>query len=192
VGSEPQCRPGRDEDVGAVVELLSEAAQLVRDREGRLGWPFPFPVEEVRAAAARGELRVLESDGRVVASYFLVWEDPRFWGPQPPIAGYLHKLAVRADQRGRGLGAAALDRAAAEVAAAGRSFLRLDCLASQERLVGFYRRAGFESVREIDLGPATDRRRFLLMERSVGRSEPARSSGVDPKRSGRVGAGGER
>ena len=187
MGSDPQGRPGRDEDVGAVVELLTEAAQLVRAREGRLGWPIPFPVEEVQAAAARGELRVLESDARVVASYFLVWEDPRFWGPQPPIAGYLHKLAVRADQRGRGLGAAALDRASAEVAVAGRSFLRLDCLASQGRLVEFYRREGFEPVGEIDLGAATDRRHFLLMERSVGHRDSARASGVDPKSVGRVG-----
>ena len=190
--SEPRVRPGASGDVGAVAELLSEAAEYVRLREGRAGWPIPFPAEEVRAAAARGELRVLESGGRIVASYFLLWDDPRFWGRQPPVAGYLHKLAVRAADRGRGVGAAALDGAATEVARAGRWFLRLDCLASGERLVAFYRGAGFEAVDEVELGPASDRRRYLLMERPVGAGPAVPSSGVDPKNAGPLARGAKR
>ena len=56
----------------------------------------------------------------------------------------MHKLAVRRDRAGRGIGAAVVEWANAEAAEAGREFLRLDCLCDNPRIRDYYEDLGFE------------------------------------------------
>ena len=121
-------------DVAAVATLLDEATVWVGQR-GYEHWPLPFPWEEIAAAIDRGEVYVVESeDGDGVATVSMLPDDPEYWGDQPPDAFYVHKLAVRRDQAGRGIGAAIVEWANAEAAEAGREFLRLDCLGRRRDL----------------------------------------------------------
>src|SRR6266516_7501926 len=69
---------------------------------------------------------------------------PIYWGDRPPDAFYVHKLAVRRDRAGRGIGAAIVEWANAEAAEAGREFLRLDCLGDNAGIRGYYEELGFE------------------------------------------------
>jgi protein-tyrosine phosphatase len=87
----------------------------------------------------------------VVATVALSWSDPMFWGPRPPDAGYVHRVAVSSAFTALGLGSRILDWAAGRVVDQGRSWLRLDCAADNTSLRAYYEARGFRCVDEIDI-----------------------------------------
>jgi len=146
-----------------VAGLLDEATVWVNDL-GFSQWPLPFPRDQLAGAIERGEVYVVESeDGEAVATVSMLPDDPLYWGDQPPDAYYVHKLAVRRDQAGRGIGAAVVEWANAEAAEAGREFLRLDCLGDNPGIRDYYEDLGFEHRGDVLL----DGRTISLYERSV-------------------------
>ncbi len=146
-----------------VAGLLDEATVWVNDL-GFSQWPLPFPRDQLAGAIERGEVYVVESeDGEAVATVSMLPDDPLYWGDQPPDAYYVHKLAVRRDQAGRGIGAAVVEWANAEAAEAGREFLRLDCLGDNPGIRDYYEDLGFEHRGDVVL----DGRTISLYERSV-------------------------
>ena len=156
-------RRAQHDDADTVASLLDEATIWV----GELGftqWPFPFPRQELAAAIDRGEVYVVEAEnGDAVATVTILADDPQYWGDQPPDAYYVHKLAVRRDQAGRGVGAAVVEWANAEAAEAGREFLRLDCLGDNPGIRDYYEGLGFEHRGDLVL----DGRNMSLYERAV-------------------------
>jgi len=146
-----------------VAGLLDEATVWVNDL-GFSQWPLPFPRDQLAGAIERGEVYVVESeDGEAVATVSMLPDDPLYWGDQPPDAFYVHKLAVRRDQAGRGIGAAIVEWANAEAAEAGREFLRLDCLADNPGIRDYYEDLGFEHRGDLVL----DGQKMSLYERPV-------------------------
>jgi ribosomal protein S18 acetylase RimI-like enzyme len=143
------------EDVELVGRILDEAEE----------WPRPFPREELAERTERDELFVVDLDGEPAATFTLLWDDASFWGEQPPDAAYLHKLAVRRAFRGRGLGARIVEWAERRAAAAGRAYLRLDCLRDNVGIRGYYERLGFEHRGDVDHPRLT----AALYERAIHR-----------------------
>jgi ribosomal protein S18 acetylase RimI-like enzyme len=141
--SEPDVRRAAPQDLDTVVAILSEAARWLLGR-GIRQWPDPFPRDRAAALLERGEFYLARVDGEPAATFALLWSDPGFWGEQPPVAGYVHAIAVRRAYAGRGLGEQLLDWAEEQVAAAGREFLRLDCMSDNSVLREYYERLGFE------------------------------------------------
>jgi ribosomal protein S18 acetylase RimI-like enzyme len=129
--------------VAKVGELLDEATVWVGAR-GYEQWPLPFPRDELAGAVDRGEVYVAEIDGEAVATVTLLWDDPMYWGERPPDAAYVHKLAVSRACAGQRIGSAIVEWADATAAAAGREFLRLDCLRDNPGIRAYYERLGFE------------------------------------------------
>jgi ribosomal protein S18 acetylase RimI-like enzyme len=138
-------------DVDAIVDVLSEAARWLLAR-GIRQWPDPFPRDRVEALAERGDFYVGECEGQLVATIALLWDDPTFWGEQPPVAGYVHALAVRRAWAGRGIGERLLAWADEQIVRAGRELLRLDCVADNRDLRRYYERLGFEERGEAVAG----------------------------------------
>jgi ribosomal protein S18 acetylase RimI-like enzyme len=129
--------------VAAVATLLDEATVWVGER-GYEQWPLPFPRDELAAAIERGEVYLAELDGDAVATVTLLWDDPKYWGARPPDAAYVHKLAVSRAAAGRRIGQTLVEWADNTAAAAGREFLRLDCLRDNPGIRAYYERLGFE------------------------------------------------
>ena len=136
-------RCAHPEEAQVAAEILDEATAFVATL-GFPEWPTPFPVDELAANIERGELYLAELVGEIVGTFTLLWEDPTFWGKQPPVAVYVHKLAIRRRFAGRGLGAALVDWVGEQAAAAGRKFIRLDCLRADAGIRAYYERLGFE------------------------------------------------
>jgi ribosomal protein S18 acetylase RimI-like enzyme len=142
-----EVRQARSEDIDEIVATLTEAARWLLER-GIEQWPDPFPHDRVERLVGRGEFFVARLDGEPAGSLVLRWSDPSFWGERPEDAGYVHALAVRRAYAGQELGARLLEWAEARVAEAGREFLRLDCMAENAALRGYYERLGFEPCGE--------------------------------------------
>jgi ribosomal protein S18 acetylase RimI-like enzyme len=127
-------------ELGDVVAVLSEAAAWLNAR-GIEQWPDPYPADWVEPSIRRGETYLAHEGDDVVGTITLRWEDPVFWGEQPPVAGYVHGVAVRREFAGQG--PRLLEWADGQVAAAGRELLRLDCRTDNEKLRGYYEGHGF-------------------------------------------------
>lgn len=133
-------------EVDTIVEILEEAAQWLAGK-GIAQWQvggFIAVKDGIGLAVERGEYWLATIDGELAGVVKLQWDDKDFWGEQPPVAGYVHRLAVRRKYGGRGLGRRILRWAEDQVRAAGRPLIRLDCAAPVERLVEYYLAAGFE------------------------------------------------
>jgi GNAT superfamily N-acetyltransferase len=174
------------EDVDEIVGVLSEAAGWLLAR-GIRQWPDPFPRERVSALVARGDFYLASLEGETVATLALMWSDPTFWGERPPEAGYVHALAVRPAHAGQGVGASLLDWAGEQVAAAGREYLRLDCLAGNAKLRRYYERRGFELRGEV----AVDDFSSALYERRCSRTTTTGEAGTGADGEGDPGMAGD-
>jgi len=137
------------EEVEDVVAVLSEAAAWLCSR-GIEQWPHPFPAEWVEPSIERGETYLARVEGAVAGTITLRWEDPAFWGEQPPVAGYVHAIAVR--RAFAGLGPKLLEWAEEQVRGSGRGLVRLDCRTDNQRLRRYYEERGFVHRRDTSVG----------------------------------------
>ena len=144
--------PALPDDVGALLVLLREAARWLVARGIDQWRPEQFEREAILRHIAPGEIYVAERDGELAGTLALSLADPRVWGEQQPVAGYVHWLAVRRTDAGIGLGRALLDWAAGQVARSGRTLRRLDCMRDNPGLRAYYERAGFVHVGDRTFG----------------------------------------
>ena len=137
-------------DVDVVLDLLAEAAAWTAAR-GQPNWPARFSRRPIEANAQAGELFVAERAGEAVATMTLQWNDPYFWGDEGDDgrAGYVHRLVVRRDHAGGGLGVRLLGWADEQVQARGRSQLRLDAVSDNAPLRRYYEARGFRHERDV-------------------------------------------
>jgi GNAT superfamily N-acetyltransferase len=147
-----RARPG---EIELVLAVLADAAAWLQAR-GVEQWPDRFPTDWVMPAIEAGETWLAEHEGQIVGSLVVQWDDPLFWAGYPSDAGYLHRLAVRG--HGGGLGARLLLWAEAHATAEGKTYLRLDCVASNASLRAYYERAGYEYVGDVTVDEFTQAR----------------------------------
>ncbi|MDR7008988.1 bifunctional GNAT family N-acetyltransferase/NUDIX hydrolase [Paraburkholderia strydomiana] len=105
-----------------------------------------FSENWVRNNVSQEEVYVVELEGTPVATFSLVLDEDKHWGPQEPIAGYVHGLSVRKDFNGRGLGSFMLDWCGDKISALNRRFIRLDCAGHNAKLCAYYESLGFIRV----------------------------------------------
>ena len=131
-------------DAATLVALYDEAGGWLLAR-GLRQWPPGWYTAEMALASIRAghEVYLARRDSEPVGKLTLQWDDVEMWGEQPPDAGYVHGLCVSRAVAGLGLGAALLDWAGARIAACGRQWLRLDCMAANPALRAYYERLGF-------------------------------------------------
>jgi GNAT superfamily N-acetyltransferase len=139
-------------DAAAATAAIGELADVLVDCvEGGASVSFMLPFsradaaaffEKVIASVARGETVLLAAklDGRIVGTVQLGIDMP----PNQPHRGDIKKLLTHRSARGRGIGAALMERAEQEAQARGRTLLVLDTAGSEaERL---YVRSGWQRV----------------------------------------------
>jgi GNAT superfamily N-acetyltransferase len=133
----------RAEDADVLMDMFEEAARWLTGR-GIVQWePGSFDRRPLLGSIARGEVYVARLDGQIAATLTLQWEDRETWGDMPPDGAYVHGFVVRRAYGGQGLGRRMLEWAERQAAAAGRTFLRLDCVAGNPALNRYYQDAGF-------------------------------------------------
>lgn len=135
------------DDHGVVLDVLAQGASYALS-QGIDQWPERFPDEMILRGIERHEVHVGVIDGAVVATLTLAWSDPDVWEEDDGQAGYVHRLAVKTERRGVGLGRRLLHWAQVEMDRADRTFLRLDCLERNAQLRRWYESIGFVHLRD--------------------------------------------
>ncbi|MFD5233082.1 GNAT family N-acetyltransferase [Streptomyces qaidamensis] len=164
-------RPAAEADLAALVRLRDDAARWMPARGVTGQWrPGELDEDRFRRAMAHGEVWLAEAGGRLAGAWELWWEDEDAWGPQPPVAGYVHRLMVERTATAPGTGRLLLDAAERRVAEAGRTRVRLDCLAANAQLNAYYLDAGYRVVghKAGKPQPGGTPKSFTLMEKQLG------------------------
>ncbi|MFL9863578.1 GNAT family N-acetyltransferase [Paraburkholderia fungorum] len=105
-----------------------------------------FSERWVLSNVSQREVYVVEQDDTPAGTFSLDFDDDSHWGPQEPIAGYVHGLCVRNGFNGLGLGSFMLDWCANKVSGMNRRFVRLDCDVQNAKLCAYYESLGFTRV----------------------------------------------
>ncbi|MGW6918093.1 GNAT family N-acetyltransferase [Kitasatospora sp. NPDC054939] len=164
-------RRADDTDLAAVVLLRDDAARWMHARGVTDQWqPGELDEDHFRRTLANGEIWLAEAADRLIGAWELWWTDEDAWGPQPPTAGYVHRLMVDHRTAPPGTGRRLLRAAEHRVAGAGRPLVRLDCLAGNERLTAYYLGAGYRIVgrKEGKPQPNGAPKSFTLLEKPLG------------------------
>lgn len=146
-------RPALPDELELVEGLLSGASDWLASR-GIDQWQYPPHTDRIGQALLRGEVFLAFADGQPIATLQVdTAADPEFWMPEdkPEAALYVHRMAVRREAAGMGVGGMLLDWAAEQAAAAGKTCLRLDAWKDNPGLHHYYERAGFTLIRVVDL-----------------------------------------
>jgi ribosomal protein S18 acetylase RimI-like enzyme len=150
-----------------LIEIHEDAARWLWSRGIHQWEPGTFPRDRLMACIERGEVYVVRLDGEPVGMAIVQEADEYIWGTRPDDALYLHGLRVLRAYAGRGIGRSILRWAEEQVAAQGRMYMRLDCMADNTKLRAYYEDAGFRCV-----GEQTDKDepdwRASLYEKRVG------------------------
>jgi protein-tyrosine phosphatase len=135
-----------------------DASLLVRLRDTAALWQLARGIEQWQPGEKdeahfvhrmrEGEVWLAHAAGSPAGAFELWWDDPAAWGPRPPEAGYIHRLMTTPHTAPPGTGRRMLAHAESRIAATGRPYARLDCLASNPRLRGYYESAGYTVVGE--------------------------------------------
>ncbi|WP_163272900.1 GNAT family N-acetyltransferase [Chelativorans alearense] len=134
------------------MKLLKDAADWLHSRKINQ-WQFlreGGEDEEIRAGVLSGKT-YLARQGREIVGTFTLYSlqsewDAYIWGERSDDAVYLHRLAVVRDGRGQGIGGKLISWVQDECRNRGNAFLRLDCIARNERLNRYYLHQGFVSL----------------------------------------------
>lgn len=105
-----------------------------------------FSPQWVRNNVTRKDVYVVELDGTPVGTFSLDLADETHWGPQEPIAVYVHGISVGSGFNGRGLGSFMLEWCAEAASGLSRQRVRLDCAVHNAKLCAYYESLGFVRV----------------------------------------------
>lgn len=125
-------------EVRMVLEVLNEAADWLR-LKGIDQWQSRYFTQSVILEGIRKrEVYLARQENKVVGTITIQWSDPLFWGDTPMDAAYFHRLAIKREYAGKGLGHALVEWAEGTAKAAGKSYLRLNCTFENQRLRQYY------------------------------------------------------
>ena len=133
-------------DIPILSDVLREATQHKIRHEDHVWGPNGWTDEEIQDTLSESSVYIIRKYNEVVGSVSLQWEDERSWGAQPPIAGYMHRLAIKNGYHDQGLGEIIINWAATQVAQNGKDVLRLDCEEGNVGLCAYYEKLGFVKV----------------------------------------------
>lgn len=134
-------------EIPQVLDMLNKAASWLTACAIRQ-WPASFTAAMVEPGIRAGETWLARQGGELVGTVTLSWSDPA-WPEAVDDAGYVHRLAV--PRRGTEQGQRLLGWAAQQVTDRSRSHLRLDCVATNGELRGYYERLGFAYCGDTEL-----------------------------------------
>ena len=155
----PRVRRATPDDFDALLEIRERVAIDLLQRGVRSN-PNGLTREHLQDWTMARVLWVAELGETIVGSIAVWMYDPAGYWPRADLATYVRDLMIDPHLRGRGLGAILLAWAERYSSGVGRSRVRLDCDAANERLCRYYKEAGYRHV-------ATDDDGFALFEKTL-------------------------
>ncbi|OPA79446.1 GNAT family N-acetyltransferase [Paenibacillus selenitireducens] len=139
-------------DTEAVMQLLKQTALWLLS-QGSTQWSSLIDGEDVHGTAnsiERGDVFIFRHVERGdLAGVVILLQQPsawdlELWGDRDPAnAVFLHRLAINRNDAGTQLGEAIMNWASEGIRFEGKDVIRLDCIATNEKLFSFYTSLGY-------------------------------------------------
>ena len=136
------------EEAAYVQQILLQNGQWMLSK-GIDQWPLDWLesiADDISASVAEGNFWCLESCDEIVAVVEVHAGPEQLWGLDTEPSLYIHKLAIRRAHASRSLGSKLLRCVIQRAREEKRSYVRLDCVASNDRLRSYYASQGFHFV----------------------------------------------
>lgn len=137
-------------DYGAVMAILRGAGDWLTARGNPQWqhWYMDFGERMLRDRLENHEVYLFRLDTAPVGTLTIQWSDSDVWGERglDGLAGYIHGMGIVRSVGGKRVGERMLEWAVETIAAKGRSFARLDAMASNEPLCRYYEARGFRPL----------------------------------------------
>jgi GNAT superfamily N-acetyltransferase len=147
-----------------MASVILEEARIWLAARGIDQWTGPFDAAWLASKIEAHELFIVERNAEPVGVFRLLWEDRLFWGDRERgESAYIHSLAIRRSHAGTGLGSQILAAIATLARERNRANLRLDCVASNHRLIAYYQAHAFTPIDTVTIGDFD----MTLMERPL-------------------------
>ena len=146
-------RPASRDDAPIILNLWKGSAEWLQSNDIDQWNPEEFNLERVLKFMNReSDIYLASIDNEIVGTYLITWQDPFIWKElDNSESGYIHKLAVNRNFKGKGIGLQLLRSAEEQIKGKGKRYVRLDCMADNIRLNQYYKDAGFQFVRRIEM-----------------------------------------
>jgi ribosomal protein S18 acetylase RimI-like enzyme len=108
-------------------------------------WHSDYGLKLLRERLENDEVYLATREAEPVATLTIQWSDPMVWGEkgEDGLAGYIHAIAITRAVGGLRVGERLLEWAVERIAARGKRYARLDCMAGNEILCRYYQVRGF-------------------------------------------------
>ncbi len=129
-----------------VYDILLENGRWLHS-QGINQWPLAWLASikpQIYDSVAAGNFQCTKIDGQIAAVVELLQHPEALWDFDTSPAMYVHKLAVRREHAQIQLGEGILNQVQQDSTTLGLEYLRLDCVASNQRLRNYYASLGFE------------------------------------------------
>lgn len=138
---------------GEMLLLLKDAANWMQSNGIQQWTPDQFHEADVISYFEDREVYQVLKEEELMGFFTLQFSDPQYWGSlNDDSYAYLHRLTVAMPYRGTGLGKRMIDKAAVAANTKGCKGLRLDTVANNTRLNGYYQSLGFQYMGTNDMG----------------------------------------
>lgn len=134
------------DDALTLAEILTQAMKYKLSLGDKAWGDEPYTAQEVQDRIKKGHTYTALIGDKIVGTLIFLLDDEMMWGKQPPVAAYVHQLAIKDDYHGQGLGGQLLDWAGKKAALEGRKLLRLDFPPHNTGLKKYYEKLGFKFV----------------------------------------------
>jgi GNAT superfamily N-acetyltransferase len=144
----------KDTEFDVVYGILHENATWLLSK-GIFQWPLDWLESirpEIRASIHAELFYAIEIENTVVAVLEIRTAPELLWGNNQDEAHYIHKLAIRRKYSDGGLGRKILDIIKSKAQQKNIKFLRLDCVAHNDKLREYYESCGFNLKGIVDAG----------------------------------------
>jgi len=110
---------------------------------------------EIQESIELGSYYAIDIDNQIAAIVEIKSSPEEIWGNDNKLALYIHKLAIRRQYADKSLGRDILKLIQARATLQGVKYLRLDCVANNDKLRQYYESYGFTFTTEVNTGEIT-------------------------------------
>lgn len=135
-----------------ILDLWQNSARWLNSK-GIYQWrPEFFNLDQVTEFVTNGsDVYIAELNSEVVGTYIITWSDSYIRKDLDNAnSGYIHRFAVNRDYKGMKIGNILLKTAEQQIKSKGKTLVRLDCMAANNRLNAYYLDYGFNYIRTIN------------------------------------------
>jgi len=143
-------------DKEQILDVLYEIAVHLKSKQ-IMQWkewlaPTKTDLKWIEDLITNDSFYLIQADGKTVGLFSLADKDDKYWGKSNDKAKYLHSLSVLPQYKNQQFGKSVINLLKINLKEENYTYLRLDCISSNQKLKQYYKNQDFNEVGVTNLG----------------------------------------